>query len=133
MVSTNDTWSLSAPSQRDTLGVHRSGVAAKLSSALTASSRGIGEKIMSAPFLWMALATSRLLSFWKISPKNPTSENGPQMSPGPLGEDPGLFRPVEMHSSSTRDPVVGPDGLKRTSENPGESSVQGSLSPRPLR
>ena len=44
------------------------------------------------------------LSLWKIYPKNPISENGPQMSPGPLGADPGLTRPVEMHSSRRETP-----------------------------
>ena len=35
---------------------------------------------------------------------NPTSENSFEMTPGPLGEDPGLSRPVEMHSSRRETP-----------------------------
>ena len=45
------------------------------------------------------------------------NENSTKMTPGRLGEDPGLSTrrnaPV-----STRDPVVGPNGVKRTAENP---------------
>jgi len=46
-----------------------------------------------------------------------TSENGPQMPPENLGADLGLSTRRNA-LVSTRDPVVGPNGLKRTSENP---------------
>ena len=56
-----------------------------------------------APFrvLWWHLSR---VSLWKISPQTSTSENGSEMTPGPLGEDPGLSRPVQMHSSRRETP-----------------------------
>ena len=47
-------------------------------------------------------------SLRKIFPKKSTSENSSKMTPGLLGEDPGLSRPVEMHSPGRETPSSAP-------------------------